>query len=164
MPLPNATTHFDILQAVRQAVSDLNLPLVPRDQIYLRRIPTDRQVTLPACIIAPIGVETLPPSTNASDDVGFPVLITLVNGVNKDTTALASERAAKDLTMEISRVELEWRQEVRRAFHNKRLPGLEQRVYRCIVEPQPILDLPIYRDADLVVSSLLVRCFVREQR
>jgi len=163
MPV-NETVHFEILQAVRQAITDLDVPLIPKEQIYLRRIPTDRQATLPAVIIAPIGIETLPPSTNASDDIGFPVLISLVNGVNKDQTALPSERAAKDLTMEVSEVELEWRQKVRRAFHNKRLPGMEQRVYRCTVEPQAILDLPLYRDADLVVSSLIVRCFVREQR
>lgn len=157
------STYYRILVAVRQRIMDLGLTDIPVTQHYLRRMPTDRSVTLPAVIISPLGTETLLVGTNASEDTGYPVLVTTVQGVSKLPTALATEENARDQTLEVQELELAWRETIRFAFHNQRLPGVAL-VYRCLVEPQPVLDIALFRDQDLVVSALLIRCHTREQR
>jgi len=157
------STYYQILIAIRQRIADLGLTDIPVTQLYLRRVPTDRSVDLPAVIISPLGTETLLIGTNASEDTGYPVLVTTVQGVTKLPTALASEENTRDLTLEVQELELTWRETIRFAFHNQRLPGVAL-VYRCLVEPQPVLDLPLFRDQGLVVSGLVVRCHTREQR
>ena len=157
------STYYQILIAIRQRIADLGLTDIPVTQLYLRRVPTDRSVDLPAVIISPLGTETLLIGTNASEDTGYPVLVTTVQGVTKLPTALASEENTRDLTLEVQELELTWRETIRFAFHNQRLPGVAL-VYRCLVEPQPVLDIPLFRDQGLVVSGLVVRCHTREQR
>ena len=157
------STYYQILIAIRQRIADLGLTDIPVTQLYLRRVPTDRSVDLPAVIISPLGTETLLIGTNASEDTGYPVLVTTVQGVTKLPTALASEENTRDLTLEVQELELTWRETIRFAFHNQRLPGVAL-VYRCLVEPQPVLDLPLFRDQGLVVSGLVIRCHTREQR
>ena len=132
------STYYQILIAIRQRIADLGLTDIPVTQLYLRRVPTDRSVDLPAVIISPLGTETLLIGTNASEDTGYPVLVTTVQGVTKLPTALASEENTRDLTLEVQELELTWRETIRFAFHNQRLPGVAL-VYRCLVEPQPVL-------------------------
>lgn len=154
--------HYDCLQGVQAAIQALTLTLpdasaLPDAQVYLRKLPTDRAVPLPAVIVAvPPSPETLDtPGAVGADDWGYPCWVVLVVAANGDLTIDGD-------------YELRWRQQIRDTFHNRRpsavVSALSVPLKRCVVEPGPVIDVSLFQQANVWVSSLLVRVVTREVR
>lgn len=141
--------HYNIMDAAQDVIQALSLTDIGTN-VVLRKLPTDRDLTLPAVIVSHgTETETQLPGTNLADDWGYPVLVSIVSNGNQDYT--------------LSEQELEWREKVRNAFNNKRLSAVGT-TFRCVVEPRAIVDLGLWKEQNLNVSTLLVRVYSREVR
>jgi hypothetical protein len=147
--------HKQALNGVQAAIQGLGLANVPSVQVYLRVLPSDLNTTLPAVIVseAPLP-ETLEGTLANSDDVGFPCAVTILDAKNQDLTA--------------SDQELLWRQQIWQAFHNKRpslvAGALSAPLKVCRWEPGNVIDLELYRSANLWASAMVIRVVARIPR
>lgn len=151
-------THMKVVEAVQDVIQALKLAGYVDRQVYLRRVPTDRNVSLPAVLVSPgPEPEDLPDEgLNKSDYTGYPVLISVVSAGNQDLT--------------VSDKELYWRERIRKAFRFKEpstvLTGLPTGtvIHKILVRPGPILDLNLWQQNNLCVSTLTLMVYVREAR
>lgn len=141
--------HKDILAAVVTVIKALSLSGVSSANITEGKLPLDRNLTLPSILCSQFGSEQMLPGTCGSDDYGYPVLVVIVSAGNQNNAT--------------SDTELQWRQSIRNAFHNKRLSGVSA-VWKCVVEPGEIVSPAEWRDSNLTVSALTVRAITREVR
>ncbi|MFN0051077.1 MAG: hypothetical protein ACKV0T_02740 [Planctomycetales bacterium] len=147
---------FDILTSVRGVIQGLNLPGLGAANVVIQKVPADRvqdlpAVPLPAVLIAPWGAELVEPlaGTNLRDDIIHPVRVMILAADDADQSFSLSQY-------------LDWRERLRRTFHNQRLTTPPCFVIH--VEPLPIVDRAAWSDRHLFVSSLLLRCHSREPR
>jgi len=145
--------HSDCIDAVQAAIQSIGLTGLPNDQVYAFKFPFDREsmgLRFPAVHVSlPFSeVEQVLGGTNERDDWGYPVLVTIVTLSNQSTA----------IPVDV----LNWRQNIRKKFHNQRLSAVSA-VYTCKVEPRAIVDLSLFGD-NYDVSYLLVRCITREAR
>jgi len=164
-PPPPASIHLQLLTAIAEAIQDLLLsgvggvsPLPPA-QVYVKKLPTDRAsagILLPAIVVSLVPLpEKFATVMNAADDYGYPCLVTIIAANNQD--------------LSVSDDELLWRQTIRNYFHNQKPKRIKDAISpvplgKILVEPYPILDLNLFQQQNLFVSSLLVRCWTREVR
>lgn len=154
--------HYQSLVGVQTVVQGLTLtgitpggnPL-PSNQVYLKKLLTDRGVTFPACVISlPPVPEATEAGTNAQDDWGYPCLVTLLFVSNQDLT--------------LQEPELKWRQQIKQVFHNKRPAALVSAVAVpikiCRWEPGPVVNLGLFQNENLTASPAIIRVFTRETR
>jgi hypothetical protein len=124
---------------------------VPNDKVYKRILPApDLTIEYPCIILSNEGVaESLVGGTNARDDVGYPVVVWMLDRNN-------SSYSERDGLYTL------WRQQLIRAVRNWRAVGVSE-IMTVQVEPQPIYDpkLPAY---ELVVSGFVARGLARELR
>jgi type II secretory pathway pseudopilin PulG len=134
-------------QAIAEVIRQLGLPDLAQDEVKLRDMPSDT--------IAPRGISIIPSrelegaGTNAKDDYGYPFLIVMSRGTGK----------AWSESME--RLQL-WRNSIRKAFNNKRLPEVDK-VHICGVRNGDYLQPKQWQDSK-EVSTLVVTCWSREAR
>lgn len=147
--MPSSAKHKLILEAVLATIQGLSLSGISNASIVERVLPVDRQLTPPFVLVTEAGQETELPGTTGADDWGYPVLVAIVSASNQSTATVDGE--------------LLWRERVRKAFHNKRLAGITS-VWRCLVEPGPVIDPTAWQQANLTVSTLTVRVISREVR
>ncbi len=153
--------YYQALLAVQSAIRSIGLtgigavsPL-PAAQVYLRKLPADRTLTLPCVIVSlvpvPEGVET---RVMPADDLGYPVYVAIVVANNQDLT--------------VQEPELRWREQIRQKFHQKRpaevISGLTVPLKICLWEPAPVLDLDLFKSENLFVSAAIIRVITREVR
>lgn len=144
---------YRILTAVQARVQGLALTGVTSSNIVVRKVPTDRGVTLPGIIICPIK-ESTPANegVQALDDVLYPVLIVCSESDNQESTLAAN----------MNRHTL-WRQTIRRAFSsNPRLTGVSE-VINASVEPSDLCSFEAW-NKNKWASGLIVRFRARETR
>ena len=143
---------FQCLTAVRSRSQTLALSGVANQSVVVRKVPDDKNITKPAVVIAPLGRETLDPAdgTNNRDDVGYPVLVALLDGDNQNPTSNHGRN-------------LLWREKIRRAFHNQRLPGVDA-IITTFVEPLPVTDAAAWFERNTFVTAMLLRFISREPR
>lgn len=136
------------LDAVQTRI--LSLSLVSSSNVVVRKASWDRDVPKPGIIISPVREAMNPAAgTNERDDVGHGVQVVLVRSSNEN------------LTLNLPTF-TKWREQIRRAFHNQRLPGVSL-VIRCSVEPgEPYQQNQFKQGVD--ASVLVVRCIAREPR
>lgn len=139
------------LVAVQARIQGLSLDGIASTSVKVQKVAEDRNVTLPAVLVAPLGGETVGPNlgSNRRDDVGYPVFVGIVAAENWNQTA----NRARNLL---------WRQRIRRAFSEQRLPGVDV-VFACHVETRDIV-APDWFAAMRLVSALVIRCMAREPR
>lgn len=157
--------HYQALVAIQTVIRGLGLTGIAgatplsSDKVVLRRLPYDPNLTQPGMApfvivsLVPVAEEEMmfPDAVMQADDWQLPCMVTLVFACNRDVT--------------LQEPELKWRQQVRRAFNNKRPFTLEDaQVVTCRVKHGPVLDLPLFRDANLMASPLLVHVVTREGR
>lgn len=155
--------HFEVLNAVRDTVAGIGLNgvlpvncvvgLLPLVDKLLKR----GELHLPAVVMAPHLAESINGNgmtgTNLHDDYGYPVTVCLVE--NADASMLLTGSG-------INRY-LYLREQLVKAFHNKRLAGVDS-VAKCLVEPAPVVELNTWVSDSLYVSAFVVRAISREQR
>ena len=119
--------------------------------VVINKLATDRNQALPAVVISPTQ-EDLPAAggLNDRDDITYNIAVALVNNDNQDQTANFEQ-------------ELNWRQNVRRLFHNQKLgPRTTENVF-CRVHPLATVEPAAWR-TNLFVSTLVVQAVCRETR
>jgi hypothetical protein len=148
--------HYEALVGVQTVLQSLGLSGIPGGNILLRKLPFDRNLPSLPCVLVSLWPipELLDGTQNSSEDYGYPCGVTLVAASNQD--------------LQLVEGELLWRQQIRNAFHNRRpaalAAALSVPLKYCRWEPAPVLDLPLFRDANLFVSPALIRVFTREAR
>lgn len=143
-----------LLEATQTALKGLALPGIADERIVTLSVPraTDQVFqTLPAVAIAPFGSESITAATNLSDDIGYPILIAIVDDA-KNAPKLGDAMDARFL----------WRQRAIDHFLRNRMAGINGLMDQTI-EPNPAID-PFAWGNGLAVSSFVVRFLVRTRR
>lgn len=138
-----------IIDAVAESVRRLKLADIPDGHVHTKRLITDRDIVLPAVVVAFFGPESTPGGTNKRDDVGYPVAVAVVKPGNQ--------------AMNYEEGDFGERGRIAKYFRQSRLSGVPE-IYTCVWEPGPIVDLSLFRDHNLFVSSLTLRFLSREVR
>lgn len=142
--------HYECLEAVRLRINSMNLAGLSSAKIIRRWVPNiyeSTEIAPPVVVIAPIGAEDyLKTGVISQDDVGYPVIVAIVDAVNVDGDALEGQNRY-----------LYWRQRIAQAFVNQRLPGVD-RNFSCRIIPEAIVDPGAFRENYLV--SILVFQFL----
>lgn len=113
--------------------------------------PDPANADFPVVWISTDGVrETVEAGLNATNDIGYPVRVLIVDRHELRDKSRLRERYEP------------WREAIIEAFLDKRLAGVPESV-QCLIEPLPVLDpnLPQYQ---FVVSGVVVRCRTRKTR
>lgn len=114
------------------------------------KILRDMEPSPPCVLISPFGAEEYPPTgVNDEDDVGYPVVVVMVDKVNQES--------AGNITRDLL-----WREQISRVLRFQRLAGVNE-VYNSFIQP----DVAVHPDAyahNLLVSTLLFRFISREPR
>jgi hypothetical protein len=143
---------YQCLDAVRSRIQGLSLAGVQNDQVVIGKVPDDKNRSFPSILITPFQSESLNAAdgTNSRDDLGYPVLVAILAADNQD------QQANLDTY-------LVWREKIRQAFHNQRLPGVSE-IITTAVEPRNIVEPAAWFERNLFVSGLLLRFLSREPR
>jgi hypothetical protein len=147
MPTTATSIQKQLLDALASRIKAVELGGMPDAQIYVRKTPTTPGITFPAVFLIPVQ-EQLRVATNASDDHGYGVQLTLARAGNRDQTA------NDDWLYERRQILVD-------EFNNRRLqsmPGVH-----TTVELGPVLDLGSL-DGMYDSTSLVVRCWLRRRR
>ena len=136
------------LDAVKTQIEGLSLSGIADNSIVVRKLPWDRNVVKPGVFNHPER-ETLQQATNASDYVGYGIMVVMIQVANQD------------LTSNLNRI-LTWRQQISRHFRFQRLTGVSE-IFQCLVIPQEVFS-PGSFAGQYDVSVLLVRCMSNESR
>jgi hypothetical protein len=114
-------------------------------------VPIDEFLTFPCIMVTAENVsENYAGMTNARDDEGFPVRVTIIDQSDMVTSSAMAARRPKYT---------KWREQIERAFSRQRLGGVPD-IFDSFVEPGPIVDgkLP---EQQYVVSGMTVRFMER---
>lgn len=161
------SVHHAILTAAQTAIRDLNLTGIEDNSVLLVAMPTDDLKTLvvritdagftkPTILVSPIGSERLNASegTNASDDIGYPILIAILDGHKQNQTSKLEQW-------------MEWRGLVIDHFIHNRLTITTSRPVKPkdqTVEPGSIFDPRAWYERNLMLSTLTVIVTMRRIR
>jgi hypothetical protein len=126
--------------------------------VLVRKVPWDRDVgtgktfAFPIIQVSPHGQEQMNPAagTNLKDDVGYGVLVSVMDLDNQSQSNLRERR-------------LRWREAMIRTFRHARLPGITE-VFDCVIEPNVIVHAPNWLDHNLWTSFFVLRFIARETR
>ena len=144
----------DVQAAIQGAITGGSLVGLSTSSVVLLKSINDRSFTgasLPAVFIGPLP-ESMPPGAgvNDRDDIIYNVLVALVDNDKQNQTANWEQ-------------ELNWRQNVRRLFHEKQLGPLTTESVITYVRPLAVVH-PEAWYANLFVSMLVVAATCREVR
>jgi hypothetical protein len=130
------------------------LPLTGIDPLnwHKRKFPWNRATLQPGGFVTPMNDRWVP-ATNESDDVEYPIQVTVVRASNQDLELNLSSH-------------LLWREQIRHALLPRAgfpaLAGVSE-VINVIVEPGPVFDSGAFAN-QYDVGALIVRCIARERR
>lgn len=150
------STHYQILEAVQSRIIAVNLDEVGAN-VLIRKIPTERgnddsTYSYPVIMVSPMGTEQLRGGTNMRDDVGYPVLISILAKNNQDLTDTNLNKF------------LLWRERLSSAFRgDQQLQLTSLQVHKTNVEAGPVLS-PTAVWNNQFQCSLTIRCEARQVR
>jgi hypothetical protein len=141
----------DVQSAIVGSINAGTLVGLSAANVVIQKLATDRNQALPAVVISPVQ-EEMPPEggVNDRDDITYNIVLALINNDNQNQTANFEQ-------------ELNWRQNIRRLFHNQKLGPLTTENVLCRVKPLAT----VHRDAwyaNLFLSLLVVEVICRETR
>lgn len=140
------------LDAIVYSIQGLNLTGLESAEITGRKIPRDQMQARRGVTVAP-AADVEGGGTNERDDIGYGYVILCCQGTGRGDTD------------DIDRV-TEWRQAIKRKFHNKRLVGSGgtiTEIYICSVgSGEKFVPKELRKHQD--VSVQLIRCWSREPR
>lgn len=152
--LSDGTTavHYRILEAVKTGVNAIGLSGIPSAQVHRVWLPRvlEGLTTFPAVLICPVGAETDVSALTGRDDIGYPVLVALVDKQQADNVANMPRN-------------LLWRQKVARYFRHQRLSGVTEVQLPTEIIPDQVV-LPEAFSKNLFMSAILFRFVSREPR
>lgn len=142
--------------AIASEINGLALTNLATAQIYQRKLPTDRGLTLPCVVVSypPGGGEQILPGTNTTEDIGYPVAVTI----------LAADAGNQDLAIDTESDQYAlWRETIILHFLNQRLTGVSE-IYVCRIEPGTIMDPADFFERNVYAGGFIVRCIARQAR
>jgi hypothetical protein len=167
------STHFAILEEMVAQIKMLGLTDIPQANIKAVKVEHYRETIdpgLPGVHVMPFGSEILNANggTTCRDDIGYPCMVLMYDIDRQDTgTGLPADAltGTQDETFRFDE-KLHWRQQIRKRFHNQRLPlsGGYPNVYRCVIEPSEIVRPVDWLEANLWIGGVLIRAWTREER
>jgi hypothetical protein len=144
------------LLAVQTQIKSLNLADIDASSVVVQKVPWARDFTngvhsFPGVVICPWHAEDMNPlaGTNRRDDVGYPVLVSIVAKDNQDLTGNLSSY-------------LLWREKIARHFRNQRLAGVPE-IIKTIAAPMSVV-LPEAFVKGVFHSAFVFRFISREVR
>lgn len=144
------SVHYQCAVQVRTIIRAMGLPSIAEASIELRAVPLDRDIVLPAILIV-MRRQSMPPAAgnNLQDDITYGVLVGIVAADNMSHDHLDTYTL--------------WIEQIRRAFHCRRLPNVAS-VYSCHAQPlSDVIDEGAwYHNA--FSSGLLLNFISRESR
>ena len=143
--------HYAILGAVKTRIASLGLSGLTTDRIYKKWMPRalESVETVPCVFVSPASAESYPGMLNNQDDVGYPVLVAVVDRLQGDSAANMNR-------------DLLWRQKIQAAFRYQRLPGVPS-VINCDIRPGLIIDDGAYQK-NYLASGILFMFISRQGR
>jgi hypothetical protein len=143
--------YGDLLNAVKTTLLALALPDIGAN-VLLKKFTWLRDgVTYPAAFVCPYNEQWPNLGTNASDDTGYGIAITLVRASNRDNVLASDDQL------------LSWRETVRKAFRSQRISGVSTAHYNTLVEPGPVFD-PASFGNQFDATVIYLRAWARESR
>ena len=145
------------LTAVRDTIAGLTLTRIATNEMVVRKLPANPSMWNRGITVSPESsrIDDAEPSesTNERDMMGYPCIVTMVDGTGQGWADNIS-----NIT--------QWQQNIRRAFHNKRISGLSETGSNhviCKVTHNKLADPKAYPE-NLDVSQLIVWVWVLEIR
>lgn len=164
----NESVYFQCLQAAQTRIRLLELEDIAYHNVTAWKLPLLRavgtaikkQAGYPVVILSTMDSETLNAAagTNARDEIMYPVGVSIVSELKDD---YARKPEYDHLTTGHNR-HLKWRERIRRAFINQRLPGVEE-VFNCTVQLRVPQIAGLISDG-LEGSAMVLQFFARETR
>ena len=151
-PLTDVTTQamlYRALAAIKTRIDGLSLSGSPT--VSIRWLPRAKPGdTFPMIHITPVGGESFPGVLTATDDIGLPVAVTIVDNQNQDPTANLNRNAL-------------WREKILSALRFQRLAGVAE---GYILNPDPgmIVNPGMFDSQNLFFSPLFFRLLTRTTR
>ena len=150
--------HKLILDAVRDTISGLSIDGISSSNVKVCWFPAAEQLqsagviaNLPTVLVSPYGSEDMSSGgTNIGDDYGYPALVSIVAATDQNLSAHLDKY-------------LYWREQITKAFHNKRLSGVTN-VWRCVARPGAIADFAAFQSSSFWASYVSITCFDRNNR
>lgn len=164
--------YYQILKSAQARIKLLNLNEINNSSIVAWKMPltravsaltstaTGKKATFPVVMLTTMDAETInaDAGTNARDDIGYPVGVAMVSLLEGEY----AKRPEYDHLETGHDRHLLWRERIRKAFLNQRLPGVRE-VNRCVVEPRVPQIAGLLGD-NLEGSAMVLRFFTRETR
>ena len=148
-----AAVSSQLLTQIHASIVAIGLTGILDASIRIRKIPVEEPAwSFPYVMVYPISSETMNPDagTNQSDDIGYPIGVTMVAADNMDPS---DTNLAKYL---------KWREDIARTFRNQRISGVAESI-RSWIEPGLIREPPAWLH-NRWNSRLVVRAICREPR
>lgn len=143
-----------VCDAARDRIRDLNLSGISDDSIvsgrWYPRSLVNAVDPIPQITATPIGAEDFPGGMLATDDIGLPFAVTIIDAQNQGVTTNFTRN-------------LQWRESILSALRYQRLAGVPE-VYIVKPEPAAIFSLPIAQQQNLSYSTLVFRAVTRTER
>ncbi len=146
-----ATTeeHKQVLIAVKVRIDSLSL--LVSTKVVEKWLPVAKDVeiaNMPMIFVTPVGTEEYKDMVTNQDDVGLPVLVSIVYRQNQDSVANLAQM-------------LLWRNKIAKSLRYQRLAGVPH-VYTCQPKPEAILDASAFQNENLLASHHAY-CFISRQ-
>ena len=116
--------------------------------IDIAKLPYGDELGLPGILLVPVA-ELEGKGTNASDDIGYGVQVTIVQASDGDVAEHADRL-------------FYWREQAASAFRHQALTGVSE-IHDCTIEPRPAVD-PAAFSGNVDVTAFVVRAWQRKQR
>lgn len=148
-----------ILDAVKTRHDSIGFTFVSASDVLVRFVPNALDKVdgpFPKVYIAPLSVESYNDQLLNRDDIGYPVMLILVDSVSSASSNQTSGMGDLNNTVD-------WRTRVMKAFRWQRLPGVEE-VFITRVEPISVVDVQAFLNKARIVTAVAFRFFVRQSR
>lgn len=143
--------YGDLLAAVQTTLISLGLAGIGANVLLKKFVWFRDGVTYPAAFVCPYNEQWPNQGTNASDDTGYGIAITLVRKSNRDNDLADGDQL------------LSWRETVRKAFRSQRIGGVSTAHFNTLVEPGPVFD-PFSFGNQFDATIIYLRAWARESR
>ena len=146
-----ASIHENIMRAVQRGIRALKLDGLPDAKVLIGKIPDEKKLAdaAPVVMIAPFGQKTVVQSTNREDDIGYGVVVVVVEA--SDGTQLTNRRR-----------HLEWVELIGNEFYTRRLDDVDE-CWGCDVVSDAVFDFAAFQNK-LDLSYTAFRFKTRETR
>jgi hypothetical protein len=143
----STSQQMQFLEAVQAGIVTLAAAYMPAVRVYLKKLPTDRKVDLPAAVVSLPANESeqMLGGFNLTEDIGFPAFVTFLKAGN---AALDIESTDDPFSL--------LREKVILHFHNKNVTTPAEN-YTCKVEPRQIIDFDAFITRNTYAGALVVR-------